>query len=163
MGPKLRRRHPSRGCLSTRPARILNAICPNPRNHPEGFPLMYAVAFAVAALVTLAGCATPEDIEARQASIDDDVSVTGCVVDPVTLWMRADVTVKNDSTDRSNYIVEVAFEDPTNGNQLATDSVFVNALESGQTAVDQAQPLTEPPFTGFTCRVVDVTRTSDEP
>jgi hypothetical protein len=76
--------------------------------------------------------------------------------------MVATMDVTNQSSERSNYFIEVSFEAP-DGSQLATGNAVVNALEPDQSTTTEALSATEGPTGGeFTCRVTDVERISDE-
>jgi hypothetical protein len=78
--------------------------------------------------------------------------------------MVARISVTNDSSERSNYMMEVAFETPDGTEQLTSSPVFVNGLEPGQSTTAEANSLTEPPEGegSFSCRIVELDRTSDE-
>lgn len=100
-----------------------------------------------------------DDLDGRDADEVDDVTDLECGTDAAG-DLRATFAVENDSSDRSNYVITIAFED-ADGNQLDTASAFVNALESGQRTETEAITFTDAPD-GFTCRVTDVERFSDE-
>lgn len=89
-----------------------------------------------------------------------DVSEPTCRADETTGFMEAELTVRNRSSERSNYSIEVTFEGPDRS-QLDTAFLFVNALEPGQSTTDDAVTFTEAPD-DFTCRVIAVERFSDE-
>lgn len=120
-------------------------------------------------LVVLVGCVAivsnaadevDDDIRERDAAEAQDVELNGCRTDDAG-FMVADITVTNQSSERSNYGIEVTFEAP-DGSQIETGFASVSALEPGQSTEQVAQSLTAPPGE-FDCRVVDVTRFSDEP
>ena len=76
-------------------------------------------------------------------------------------FLRADLEVTNDSSERSNYLVTVTFEDG-DGDQI--DTGVANVVAAGAAPVDHGDGFSPPPtFTGdFDCRVVGVERFSDE-
>jgi hypothetical protein len=114
---------------------------------------------ACVALVVAVGEAA-EDVSQSAADEADDVSGTHCRTD-AGAFLAAEVEVTNDSSERSNYSIEVVFES-AEGDQVDTALAFVSALEPGQSTVVDVQSLTEPPAPGVTCRVTDVERYSDE-
>ena len=114
---------------------------------------------ACVALVVAVGEAA-EDVSQSAADEADDVSGTRCRAD-AGAFLAAEVEVTNDSSEPSNYSIEVAFES-AEGDQIDTAFAFVSALEPGQSTVLDVQSLTEPPAPGVTCRVTDVERYSDE-
>jgi hypothetical protein len=100
-----------------------------------------------------------QDLVEEQADEADDVSEPECDTNE-SGFMTATVEVDNDSSERSNYIIEITFEGPDD-TQLDTAVATLSALESGQSATAEASTATEAPD-DFTCRVVEVERFSDE-
>jgi hypothetical protein len=119
---------------------------------------------ACVALVVAVGEAA-EDVDrsvaAERADEDDDVAATQCRTDAGEP-LAAEVEVTNDSSERSNYTIDVAFES-AGGDQIKTGFGSVSALEPGQSRVVDIQTLTASPGPLVTCRVTDVERFSDEP
>jgi hypothetical protein len=115
---------------------------------------------ACVALVVAVGEAA-EDVGRSAADEADDVSETRCRTD-AGAFLAAEVEVTNDSSERSNYSIEVVFES-AEGDQIDTAFAFVSALEPGQSTSVDVQSLTEATVPGVTCRVTDVERYSDEP
>jgi len=102
-----------------------------------------------------------DDIAETNAGELDDVQDVECDLDGVG-DLHATVTVENDSSERSSYIIEVTFEDD-NGDQLDTSTAFINSVEPDQRAEGEAVTFTDPPAEGdFDCRVVELERFSDE-
>jgi hypothetical protein len=100
-----------------------------------------------------------DDIDFDDSEEFDDVDLEGCGRDS-SGFLRADLEVTNDSSERSNYLVTVTFEDG-DGDQIDTGVANVVALEPRQSTAVTAQSFAE--FTGdFDCRVVGVERFSDE-
>lgn len=133
----------------------------------------FLIAVAVAAVLGIGSCVllvvavdeAADDVgdqraeeRAREA---EDLGEVSCTVDAAG-FMVAEIPVTNNSSERSNYFVEVTFE-AADGSQIDTASAAVEALEPGQSTTAAAQTLTEPPADGeLTCRVVEVDRTTDE-
>lgn len=92
----------------------------------------------------------------------DDARISECTTDPTTGWMLARVEVTNNSSGRSTYFMDVAFESPGGGEQLATSPVVINDLEPDQTTTADAMTATEAPGGegSFECRIVDLDRMS---
>lgn len=114
---------------------------------------------ACVALVVAVGEAA-EDIDRSSADEADDVAGTRCRTEAGEL-LAAEVEVTNDSSERSNYAIDVAFES-ADGDQVETAFGFVTALEPGQSRVVDVQTLTSSPAPGVTCRVTNVDRFTDE-
>jgi hypothetical protein len=106
-----------------------------------------------------------DDADEKQRAEDAeewaDVGDPSCELDSAGS-MVAVMNVTNQSSERSNYTIEVTFE-AADGSELEAASDSVSALEPGQSTTASAQSFTAPPDDGsFTCLVVDVDRTSDE-
>lgn len=71
--------------------------------------------------------------------------------------LEATATVTNHSSERSNYVVTVAFESPDGKTQLASSGGFVQDLEPGQSAPLRVVTGTDAPAE-FTCRLTEVER-----
>jgi hypothetical protein len=90
----------------------------------------------------------------------EDVDLADCVTNEAG-FMVAELRVTNRSPERSNYIIEVAFESPDGDTQLATAVAFVNDLAPDQSTDQEANSLTD--ATGdFDCRLSLVDRSSAE-
>ena len=85
-----------------------------------------------------------------------DVTLTGCSADSLG-YLQALVKVTNNSSGRSNYLIDVAFESKDGATQLDTTSAMVNNLNSGQSSNQTAGSLTKAAGS-FTCKVTDVNR-----
>jgi len=127
-----------------------------------GVVLLLGMGACVALVVAVGEAAEDIDRSVTEERADeaDDVSEPRCT--SAGGFLTAEVDVTNDSSERSNYSIEVAFES-ADGDQIDTAFAFVSALQPGQSTVVDAQTLTEPPAPDFTCRVTDVERYSDEP
>jgi len=93
--------------------------------------------------------------ERRQESAD--VEVTDCTTSP-TGTMVAGVRVTNRSSERSDYLVTVVFEDDGDGSQVDSSPVAVNDVDPGQAASGRAVTFSRPPPAGFGCEVGAVER-----
>jgi hypothetical protein len=118
-----------------------------------------ALLIGLIALIGTAADEAEDNLEERQAEIDDDVELVSCSTNSAG-FMVAEIRITNNSSERSNYGVDVTFE-AANGDQIDTGFAAVSALEPGQSTTQEAGSLTEPPGE-FECRVADVTRFTDE-
>jgi hypothetical protein len=131
--------------------------------------LWVLVAIGVAGLLGLGACVVvfvsvgeaAREMELSAPGEADDITATRCRTDAGEP-LAAEVEVTNDSSERSNYGIDVVFES-AGGDQIETAFGFVSALEPGQSRVIDVQTVTSPPAAGVTCRVTDVERFSDEP
>jgi hypothetical protein len=90
-----------------------------------------------------------------------DVGEPTCQVD-ADGHIEAVMVVTNPTSERSNYIIRVTFDD-ADGDEIDSETLTVDAVASGQQASARAVTDTSPPADGqFTCRVADVERFSDE-
>jgi hypothetical protein len=85
-----------------------------------------------------------------------DVTVASCAADAAGDYAGS-LSVKNNSSGRSNYVINVAFESNDGKTQLDTTIAFVNNLESGQSTTADATSL-KTASGPYTCRVTDVSR-----
>lgn len=120
----------------------------------------FAVIAVIAAVAGGGGDAEKTTTEDRKAAIVDDVTIGTCAADAGN-YLVAEVTAKNNSSKRSNYIITVAFESPDGSEQFDTAIAAINGLAPEQSATETAQTLTEASGE-FTCKVTDVTRLSAE-
>jgi len=122
------------------------------------------------AAVALAGCKTSTGASAststggataaatsKAPAHSEDVAITACAAQPDTGWVAAKVTVTNNSSKPSNYIITIAFDSADGKTQLDTGLVSVNALAPGQ-KTEQDAIGTKDAQPGYTCRVSDITR-----
>jgi hypothetical protein len=128
-----------------------------------GVVVLLGMGACVALVVAVGEVAEDVDrsVAAERAAEADDVAATRCRTDAGEP-LAAEVEVTNDSSERSNYTIDVAFES-AGGDQIETGFGFVSALEPGQSRVVEIQTLTASPGPLVTCRVTDVERFSDEP
>jgi hypothetical protein len=89
-----------------------------------------------------------------------DVAPPTCQSD-VSNHVEAVMTVTNPTSKRSNYVIDVVFIDPQ-GDAIDSETVTVRAVDPGATTTARAVTDTDVPDGGFTCRVTDVDRFSDE-
>lgn len=88
----------------------------------------------------------------------EDVTITSCVADAAG-DLDAKVTVTNNSSKPSNYVVTIAFNSADGSKQLDTGDVVVNNLSAGQSTVQDALSVTTA-TPGYTCKVADAMRTA---
>jgi hypothetical protein len=99
-----------------------------------------------------------EDLTEERADEADDVQSTRCGTNEAG-FLIATIDVTNDSSERSNYVIQVAFEDGE-GDQITSATAFLDNVEPGQSASAEASTTVEPPAQ-VDCRVVEVERFSD--
>lgn len=126
----------------------------------SGIGVILVIAFAIVAVVAVDDVS--KDLDTQEADKLNDAKIVECGIDEAG-FMAAKVEITNDSSDRSNYDVTVAYTSPDGSEQFATGDAFARALEAGQKITEEAQSLTEPPPGEFRCEITDVTRFSDEP
>ena len=126
---------------------------------------------AVAGLLVLGGMAVVaavrgmvDDVrESQDAEHDDaqgDASAPACSRNSYE-DLHAELTVTNDSSKRSRYLVEVEFLAP-DGEQLDTSYGTASKVDPGESQPIVIDTLTQAPEGAFTCRVVDVNRSADD-
>jgi len=88
---------------------------------------------------------TGNGVSQGAASHDASADVTNPTLGPPdALGFRSvTVTVTNNSSKRSNYVIDVSVESPDGKTQYDTTTVFVNNLEPGQTAQSDGFPITK--------------------
>lgn len=88
----------------------------------------------------------------------NDVEVSACGVEEFS-GPEATLNVTNNSSGRSNYIIEVSFESEDGAQQYGTGTAILNNLEPGQSKTETASAFEEvPEGASFTCRLVEVDR-----
>lgn len=135
----------------------------------KGCLIALAVVGALAVLgvigLVLAALAADEAVEQIDREIEregreeaEDVELTGCSVGDFQA-LEATVRVTNNSSERSNYLVDVAFNNDANGNQIDTGFATVNGLRPGQaTEVEALAVENAPRGVEFSCEIVSVER-----
>jgi hypothetical protein len=126
----------------------------------SGRPMNKLLIASALTVVAVAGCNT-SGTKGSGTSNDtfqhaEDVKITSCVKDPTSGFADAKVTVTNNSSKPSNYVITIAF-DNADGSQLATSPVFVSNLDPGQSSVQDANAITDA-TPGYTCKIADATR-----
>ncbi len=87
----------------------------------------------------------------------DDVRIADCRTGDFS-FMTAVLDVTNNSSDRSEYIISVAFENRAGTQQFGTGVALVNNLANGQTTRVEASSLQEAPAGPFRCVIASVQR-----
>ena len=85
-----------------------------------------------------------------------DIRITGCEPDEAG-WAAAEITITNNSSKASNYLVQVTFDTADHTTQIGTGYASVDNLAPGQKAVQTASALKDAQ-PGYLCTVTDVTR-----
>jgi hypothetical protein len=89
-----------------------------------------------------------------------DVTLDACRTDEFG-DMVADVTIVNNSSERSNYDIEVAFTSPDRSQQYGTGWTYVTGLAPGQITFELVDSIT-PAEGEYVCEVISMDRLSDE-
>jgi len=103
-----------------------------------------------------AGGAASSGTAAAGGGASNDVVIATCAADDLG-DLKATLTVTNNSSKRSDYLISVAFESTDGKTQLDTTSALVSSLEPGQNTSTDAVSFKKAPA-GFTCRVTDINR-----
>ena len=112
----------------------------------------------VAALVF--GDEVVDNIEDSRDAARRDIDIDSCELDD-SGFMVAELSITNNSSERSNYVIEIGFRADDGSQSLETVSVFANGVESQDTVQQSARSITsatEP----LECSVVEALRFSDE-
>ena len=88
-----------------------------------------------------------------------EVKITKCIKDPILGDLDIKGTATNDTSKRSDFIIEFAITDSTGKTQLGTTTALANNVEPGQTALFDA-PSTVTFQAGAICKVSTVNRTA---
>jgi hypothetical protein len=104
--------------------------------------------------------ATVSGIDKGIGSADASADVKGATLGPVdTLGFRAvSLTVTNNSSKRSNYLIDLAVESPDGAIQYDTSIASVNNLEAGQTTTIDSLPITKTVPADAVVKIKTVTR-----
>ncbi|MFF0450246.1 FxLYD domain-containing protein [Streptomyces sp. NPDC004609] len=97
------------------------------------------------------GADRPKDLKP-----EDDVKITSCEVDSALSWPSAKLTITNQSSDTSNYLVSVEFVD-AQGVRIGEGFAATNNLAPDRSAKEVAQGTAEAKGK-ITCKVTKVTR-----
>lgn len=136
-------------------------------NHPGKCASAIIIVIALFAVVAsssekegAAGDSAPSSgaSEAGEADEVDDVKVASCQAD-TTLpdVLKSGLTVTNNSSKPSNYLITVSFESPDGSTKYGSGNAAVQSLASGQTTTVEA--LGTGSVTGeLVCKVTDVER-----
>jgi hypothetical protein len=103
---------------------------------------------------------TEPEVDAGIGSSDatEDVAISRCGLDEFG-YAEAELTVTNNSSEPSDYFIEVAFESADGSTRIGEGNAVVTALASGQSATEVAGGFEEGPE-GMTCRLLTVQRTA---
>lgn len=124
---------------------------------------VFVVGSAVEEAVEEADLETTEDgVSTGLGSADatGDVELLGCGPDEDGLgWGTAQVQITNNSSERSNYAITVAFEVEDGATRLDTGLAFAEAIEPGQSTEVEAATTSEVPD-DVECKFTQVERTA---
>lgn len=85
-----------------------------------------------------------------------DITISGCVTSDFGS-PEAHLTIKNNSSKTSNYIITIAFDSPDGGTQYDTGLAAVDNLTPGQTSQTDATAFKQV-STKFVCKIASATR-----
>jgi hypothetical protein len=106
--------------------------------------------------VIINGTTQPGIVSGGGLSHSEDVAITECAPDQAG-WAAAAVTVTNNSSKTSNYIVTIIMESADGKTQIGTGLVAVNNLAPGQQSIEHPSSLKDA-LPGYVCKVGDITR-----
>lgn len=96
--------------------------------------------------------------EAGEGGEVDDVTITACGEVDAAGFTKATIDVVNNSSQPSNYLIEVVFESADGATQLATGNAYITSLGAGQTKTEEVSTLETIEEQGITCRLASVER-----
>ncbi len=89
----------------------------------------------------------------------DDVRLDDCSKDRSLGWSTATLEITNDSSEPSDYSIEVTFESRDGSKNFGTGIAFVTNIAAGQSKTEEVSSLEE--ATGkFKCKITSVDRTA---
>lgn len=115
-----------------------------------------AQASAPAPAVSSAPAKAPASKPAAPTGAKADVKITACELDTTMGWAKAELTITNGSSKKSNYMVSIEFVNAS-GTRLGEAIAATNNLAPGQAANVTAQGLDQIKDK-ITCKVTEVTR-----
>lgn len=121
----------------------------------------------ILAIVLLAACSsstksgeTSKGVTAKGSKDPiSQVKITSCAKDPVLGLLTIKGTALNDSSKRSDFIIDISVTDKSGKTQLGSTNALAQNVEPGQTAQWEA-PSTVEATAGAVCKVATVSRTA---
>jgi len=89
----------------------------------------------------------------------DDVRLDGCSKDRAMGWGTATLEITNDSSEPSDYTIEVTFESRDGSTNFGTGFAYVTNMAAGQSKTEEVTSLEEPSGK-FKCKITSVDRTA---
>lgn len=89
----------------------------------------------------------------------DDVKINSCGKDDTIGYAQANITVTNDSSKASDYMIEITFTSKDGKTQVGTGNSFIQNLAPGQTKTEDVSALEEAGDLELVCTVSSVSRT----
>nr|MDT0666242.1 hypothetical protein [Micromonospora sp. DSM 115978] len=94
----------------------------------------------------------------------EDVQIAGCTVDEALSWPVATLTITNQSSKASSYLITVSFQSPDGATLFGEGFATVTSLAPGQATTQEAKGLFElPADTPFGCVVTSAMRNEATP
>ncbi|MCB1041182.1 MAG: hypothetical protein KDA94_16855 [Acidimicrobiales bacterium] len=94
-----------------------------------------------------------------EASEVDDVKVNTCGKDDTLGFAQANITVTNNSSKASNYMIEITFTSKDGKTQIGTGNSFIQNLAPGQNKTEDVSSLDDAGDAEIVCTVSSVDRT----
>ncbi|MCU1496900.1 MAG: hypothetical protein JWM47_853 [Acidimicrobiales bacterium] len=88
----------------------------------------------------------------------DDVKIDSCGEKDALGFVGAGITVTNDSTDPSDYMIEITFTSKDGKVQIGTGNTIISNLANGQSKTEKINALEETDQTEIVCTVSNVDR-----
>ncbi len=88
----------------------------------------------------------------------EDIKIESCERDSTTGWVHADITVTNNSSKPSNYMVTVGILSADKATKYDDALASISTLAPGQSSPQTAQSLKSDIPDGFICELSNVTR-----
>lgn len=102
--------------------------------------------------------ASDEKTAAGDADEVDDVKVNSCGKDATLGFASANITVTNDSSDPSDYLIEITFTSKDGTTQIGTGNAIISNLTNGQTKTEDVSSLEDAGDAEIVCTVSKVDR-----
>ena len=98
------------------------------------------------------------ETSAGEAGEVDDVKVNTCGKDDTLGFAQANITVTNDSSENSDYLIEITFTSKDGKTQIGTGNTIISNLANGQSKTEDVSALEDTDQTEIVCTVSSVDR-----
>lgn len=90
----------------------------------------------------------------------DDVKINSCGKDADLGWAKANITVTNNSSKASDYLIEITFTSKDGKTQIGTGNTIISNLAPGQMKTEDVSALEDAGDAEIVCTVTDASRTA---